>query len=222
MYKILVIISVVFLTSCDTKTSEDYHLEANKLEQQENYKEAIKLLNKAIEKDPNNIKALLDRAVDKSMLKQYNGAISDYTKVLAIDPKNCLALMNRGKNKNRLDKYKEAITDYNKVVQLKGGENLAITKVENSFVDNGFEFDVAIEEVKFERGIAYYNSNNLKAAFDDFNFSIQQNYSLSDCYYWRGLIYINYKMYNEGCSDFRKASELGDPDAPSLIEEYCK
>jgi hypothetical protein len=29
-------------------------------------------------------------------------------------------------------------------------------------------------------------------------------------------------MYNEGCSDFRKASELGDPDAPSLIEEYCK
>jgi|SRR6218665_839013 len=222
MRRTLLILSFFAVTSCDMKTSEDYHLEANKCEQQENYKEAIKLLDKAIEKDPTNIKALLDRAVDKSILKHYNGAISDYSRVLTIDPKNCLALLNRGKNKNRLHKYKEAVEDYNKVIDLKGGENLVINKVENSFVDNGFEFDVEIEEVKFERGIANYNSNNLKAAFEDFNFSIQQNYSLSDCYYWRGLIYISYKMTNEGCSDFRKSSELGDPDAPSLLEEYCK
>lgn len=204
------------------KTSEDYHLEANKFEQQENYKEAIKLLDKSIEKDPTNIKALLDRAVDKSMLKQYNGAIADYNKVLAIDPKNYLAILNRGKNKNRLHKYKEAIEDYNKVVQLKGGENLEITMVENPMVDNGFEFEVDIEEVKFERGIAYYNSNQFKKAFKDFNFCIQRNYLLADCYYWRGLIYMAFDMKNEGCSDFTKAAELGDPDAPGLLEEYCK
>lgn len=222
MYKTILFFLLFAVTSCDMKSSEDYHHEANKFEQQENYKEAIKLLNKAIEKDPANIKALLDRAVDKSMLKQYNGAIADYTKVLTIDPKNCLAMLNRGKNKNRLHIYKEAIEDYNNVLQLKGGENLVITKVENSFVDNGFEFDVEIEEVKFERGIAYYNSNKFKAAFEDFDFCIQRNYLLADCYYWRGLIYMAFKMKNEGCSDFRKSAELGDPDAPALLEEYCK
>lgn len=222
MPKILIILSFFAVTSCDMKSSEDYHHEANKFEKQENYKGAIKLLNKSIEKDPANIKALLDRAVDKSMLEQYNGAIADYTKVLTIDPKNCLAMLNRGKNKNRLHKYKEAIEDYNNVLQFKGGEKLVITKVENSFVDNGFEFDVEIEEVKLERGIAYYNLNQFKSAFEDFNFCIQRNYLLADCYYWRGLIYRAFKMNNEGCSDFRKSAELGDPDARALLEEYCK
>ena len=47
-----IILSLAVLTSCDFKSSEDYHKEANKLEQEEKFKEAILLLDKAIEKDP--------------------------------------------------------------------------------------------------------------------------------------------------------------------------
>lgn len=52
---------LVMLSGYDFKSSKDYHREANKLEQEEKFKEANVLLDKAIEKDSSNIKALLDR-----------------------------------------------------------------------------------------------------------------------------------------------------------------
>ncbi|MEO8146726.1 MAG: hypothetical protein ABI723_03760 [Bacteroidia bacterium] len=222
MRHLSIILLFVFCTACDFKSSEDYHTEANKKEQQGNYKEAILLLDKSIEKDPGNIKAMLDRAVDKSFTKDYKGSIEDYSKVIKVDSANSLALLNRGKNKKRLDDYKGAIIDFNKAISTKGGEFMYMDKVENSFVETGFEFDVKMEEIKFERGIAYYNVDSLKKAFDDFNFSIKKKYSLSDCYYWRGLIYLRYNKKSEGCKDLNKAKELGDPDAQGIIDKNCK
>ncbi|MCG9910404.1 MAG: hypothetical protein MH137_03805 [Flavobacteriales bacterium] len=217
-----IIFSVAILTGCNFKSSEEYHREANKLEQEEKFKEAILLLDKAIEKDPNNIKALLDRAFDKSTIEDFKGAIDDYTKVIELDPDNGLAYLNRGKNKNRLEDYKGAIADFDKAISTKGGELIYMDKVENSFVETGFEYDVKMEEIKFERGIAYYKIDSLKGAFDDFNFSIQKNYLLPDSYYWRGLIYLSYNMKDEGCKDLNKAMELGAPDANDLLNKNCK
>lgn len=217
-----IILSFVILTGCDFKSSEDYHKEANKLEQEGKFKEAILLLDKAIEKDPSNIKALLDRAVDKSTIEDLKGAIDDYSKVIELDPDNGLAYFNRGKNKKRLEDYKAAIADFDKAISTKGGELIYMDKVENSFVETGFEYDVKMEEIKFERGIAYYRIDSLKKAFNDFNFSIQKSYLLPDSYYWRGLIYLCYNMKDEGCKDLSKAMELGDPDAKDVLDKNCK
>lgn len=217
-----IIFSLAILTGCDFKSSEDYHKEANKLEQEKKFKEAILLLDKASEKDPSNIKALLDRAVDKSTIEDFKGAIDDYSKVIELDPNNCLAYLNRGKNKKRLKDYKGAIADFDKTISTKGGESIYLDKVENSFAETGFEYDVKMEEVKFERGIAYYRIDSLKRALDDFNFSIQKSYLLPDSYYWRGLIYLSCNMKDEGCKDLNKAMEIGDPDAKYLLEKNCK
>jgi tetratricopeptide (TPR) repeat protein len=216
-----IIIIFITLTGCDLKSSEDYHKEANKLEQEGKFKEAIVLLDKAIEKDPNNIKALLDRAVDKSTIEDYLGAIQDYSKVIELDPDNGLAFLNRGKNKKRLEDFKGAIADFDKAISTKGGELIYMDRVENSFVETGFEYDVKMEEIKFERGIAYYRIDSLEKAFDDFNFSIQKSYLLPDSYYWRGLIYLSYQMKDEACKDLSKAMELGDPDAKDLLDKNC-
>ncbi|MDI1232851.1 MAG: hypothetical protein PSX81_01065 [bacterium] len=192
------------------------------MEKQDKYREAILLLDKAIEKDQKNIKALLDRAVDKSIIKDYKGSIEDYSKIIELDYDNGLAFLNRGKNKKRLEDYVGAIADFDKAISTKGGELFYMDKVENSFVAIGFEFDIKMEEIKFERGIAYYNIDSLKLAFDDFNFSIQKKYLLPDSYYWRGLIYLQYNMKSEACNDLNKAKELGDPDAQDLISKNCK
>jgi len=216
------IFTLLILTACDFKSSEDYHKEANGLEKQKKYKEAIVILDKAIEKDPKNIKALLDRGVDKSIIEDFKGSIIDYTRVIEIDHDNGLAFLNRGKNKKRIEDYTGAIADFNEAISTKGGENLYLDKVENSFIETGFEFDIKMEEIRFERGIAYYNIDSLKKALDDFNFSLQKNFALSDSYYWRGLIYIRYNMKSEGCNDLNKARELGDPDAKVLIDKNCK
>jgi tetratricopeptide (TPR) repeat protein len=222
MKQILIILSILTFTSCDFKSSADYNAEAEKLEQEGKYTEAIPLLDKAIDKDPNNIYALINRGVDKSILKDYKGSIDDYTKVIELDSDNALAFLNRGKNKKRLEDYQGAINDFEKAIKTKGGEMLYMDKVENSFVETGFEFDVAMEEIRFERGIARYNIDSLNLAFEDFNFCLEKNFERSASFYWRGIIYVAYGMNTEGCSDLNEAQKLGAPDAQEMIDKYCK
>ncbi|MEO0687734.1 MAG: hypothetical protein AAFY76_22450, partial [Cyanobacteria bacterium J06649_11] len=90
------------------------------------------------------------------------------------------------------------------------------------FVDTGFEFDVSMEEIRFERGIARYDNDSLKLALDDFNFCIDKNFEMPSSLYWRGTIYVTYGMNQEGCSDFKEAHKLGDSDAQKMIDKYCK
>ncbi len=56
-------------TSCDFKSAQEYLNEADKLSEQGKCKEAIKLLDKAIEKEPKYIGAYINRGSDKSSLK---------------------------------------------------------------------------------------------------------------------------------------------------------
>ncbi len=222
MRAITYILIILTLGSCDFKSSEYYNGEAQKLEKEGKYEEAILLLDKAIEKDPQNIYALLNRGVDKSILGDYKGAINDYSKIIEIDSENALAYLNRGKNKKRLDDYHAAIEDFEKAIKTKGGESFYMDKVENPFVETGFEFDVEMEEIRFERGIARYKIDSLRTAFDDFNFCIQKNFELPASYYWRGLIYLAYGKKTEACNDLNKSQELGDSDAHEMIERHCK
>ena len=209
-------------TSCDFKSSANYNTEAEKLESEGRYKEAIPLLDKAIKKDPENIYALINRGVDKSILEDYEGAINDYTRIIEIDSDNALAFLNRGKNKKRLEDYQGAIEDFENAIKTKGSEMIYMDKVENSFIETGFEFDVAMEEIRFERGIARYSIDSLKLAFDDFNFCLEKNYEKPASLYWRGIIYVAYGMNQEGCTDLQEAQKLGDSDAQEMINEYCK
>lgn len=216
------LITFLILTSCDFKSSADYNAEAEKLEKEGKFTESIHLLNKAIEKDPKNIYALINRGVDKSILEDYNGAIEDYSKVIEIDSNNTLAFLNRGKNKKRIKDYYGAIEDFNKAIATKGGETLYIEWNPNYFVNTGYEFDVDMEEIRFERGVAKYYIDSSKSAFNDFHFCIENGFELSSSYYWRGLIYLAYDMKKEGCIDLEKSQELGNPDAKEMIDKYCK
>ncbi len=209
-------------TSCDFKSSADYNAEAEKLERVGRYKEAISLLDKAIEKDPENIYALINRGVDQSILEDYQGSIDDYTRVIEIDPNNALAFLNRGKNKERLGDFQGAIEDFENAIKTKGGESIYMDKVKSSFIETGFEFDVNMEEIRFERGIARYKMDSLKLAFDDFNFCLNTNYKRPASLYWRGLVYVAYEMSTEGCTDLNEARKLGDPDAQKMIDKYCE
>jgi tetratricopeptide (TPR) repeat protein len=222
MKYIPLITTFLLLSCCSCKSSEDYRKEANALEKKGKYKEAILLLTKAIDKDPKNIKAYIDRGVDKSFIKDNKGSIEDYSKVIEIEPGNTLAYLNRGKAKARLKDDVEAIRDFNKAILTKGSELLYIDKVESPFTETGFEYDVLMEEIRLERGYAYFNIDSLRKAFDDINFCIEKNFELPGCYYIRGSIYLRYKMNNEACTDLNKAKELGDNDAAELINKYCK
>lgn len=222
MKRLLLLSALIVFTGCDFRSSEDYHREANALEEQEKFREAIALLDKAIEKNQYNLRAMLDRAVDRSIVNDYKGSIEDYSKVIEIDPSNTLAYFNRGKNKMRIDDLQGAIVDFNKAISTKGGEHVYLEKVPNLFVDTGFEFDVRMEMIMFERGTAWYTLDSMKLAYNDFSVAIQKNYMLPDSYYWRGLIYLRFNMKQEACNDFKVAKNFGHPDAQVMLAKYCE
>lgn len=222
MKNLTYILILTILFSCDFKSSEDYNKEAEKLEKEGKYYEAITLLDKALKIDPNNIYALMNRGVDKSLTGDYKGAIEDYSRIIKIDSDNTLAYLNRGKNKGRLEDNNGAIVDYDKAIATKGGEQIYLNWTENEFFETGYEFDVPMEEILYSRGVARYEIDSLKTSFDDFNFCIEKNYELHSSYYWRGLIYLAADMEKEGCDDLKNAHELGNPDAKEIISQYCK
>jgi tetratricopeptide (TPR) repeat protein len=213
---------LVLLTSCDYKSSEQYNTEAEALEKEEKYEEAILLLDKAIEKDPTNLKALINRAVDKSILEDYEGAIQDYTIVLSLDDENTLAYLNRGKNKARVNDNIGAIDDFEDAISTKGSETTYITETPNQFMDDDYGiYDVEMEEIKYERGIVLYEMDSLRSAFNDFNFCIQEGFQVKESLNMRGNIYLLFGMKKEACKDYKKGWELGDVDSRDNFAEYC-
>jgi tetratricopeptide (TPR) repeat protein len=217
---ILILTIILLLTSCDFKSAQEYLNEADKLSEQGKYKEAIELLDKAIEKDPKYLGAYINRGADKSALKDYKGAIEDYKNVLQIDPKNTLALFNIGNNYKRLDNFKTAVDYYDKAFDTKGGQTIYLDLTPNDFIDLS-EFDVPGHEIHYERGIAYYNIDSLKRAFDDFNAAIRQNYMIAESNCWLGYIYVSTGQTDLACEKFRKSKQLGDKDAEAELKKYC-
>ena len=221
-FRIFTLFLLFYLQSCDLKTSAEYNAEAEILEKEEKFEEAILLLDKAIAKDPSNLYALCNRAVDKSILEDYQGAIEDYSRMLEIDPHNTLALLNRGKNKARLGDSPAALLDFEQAIKTKGSTQLYMDLEANPFVNIRTDFEVNMEVIRFERGLELYEIDSLGLAFQDFSFCIDKAYEKASSYYMRALIYHDLGYLEEGCTDLQQAQELGDPDAPTVLKQYCK
>lgn len=217
---LFIIVSLTF-SSCDLKSAKDYFAEAEKLEEKQQYKEAISLLDKAILKDRNFLGAYINRGADKSELGDFNGAISDYKLVTILDPKNTLAYFNIGNNLKRLGDSKSAVYFYNKAFATKGGgDGLYIDFHPNAFVDLS-SFDVPGHEIYYERGIALYQIDSLQKSLSDFQNCISKNYMTAESNYWIGNIFIAKGNKEKACEYFRKAKSLGDKDAENSVQKYC-
>ncbi|WP_419033899.1 tetratricopeptide repeat protein [Dysgonomonas gadei] len=237
LFCLTIIVAIFF--SCKPNKAQQYFNEAELLEQKGKTEEAIRLLDKAIAEDTNLIAAYINRGASKSMLKDYMGAIADYTAVIKIDSTYALAYLNRGKSKKRIENYNDAILDFNTALKLKGyGDFITVTFVDNPFfhVDEDREYlEPTINEILYERGIAYFYIDSLKQAFSDFSFCISEGNipqsnkrgefefnAVNDCYYWRGFVYLKLGYKDKGCKDLHKAAELGITEAIYEIERYCK
>jgi len=218
MKKLIYILFALVFLAC---SSDHYFSKAEKLAEKGKYAEAIIFLDRAIERNPKNFHALNNRAVNKSILGDYNGAIEDYSKIIQIDSSNILAHLNRGRNKVRVGDYQGAIEDFDRAIRIKGGENLWIEWSNSPFLGINNEFDATMEEIRFERGFARYNMGSLETALEDFMFCIQRNFELSTSYFMAGLIYIAYGNIAEACKMLNRSKIHGNLYAQKMINEYC-
>lgn len=174
------------------------------LQRVKNYKAALKDFDRAIELDPDYIDAYEQRAGVRISLDDYNGSLQDCKKILELDP---------------------SIKDvYSFVARIKLNHNdprgsiNAINKFINADTDNPLGY---CQRASAESSIKDYN-----AALKDYNQAIahspSNSGSLKTYYNARGLTKYNLNDKNGACDDFHKSLQLGNADAQSSIDFFCK
>ena len=81
-------------------------------------KEAIKILDKAIEIAPDNPATMLMRARVNLIGENLEEAVKDTGRAIELDPKNLEALLLRGSTLSELERYSDALADINKAIGI--------------------------------------------------------------------------------------------------------
>ncbi len=134
--------------------SLDAYYEGNKFCKDSNFIEAIVCYNKAIEINPDNTKAYINRGVVKCKLEKYKEAIVDFNKVIELDPYNAKALynlniakyklleldnnnyfvyLNKGTFKFNTGDCSGAIADYKKALEIRPNDWLVKNRLEEAY-----------------------------------------------------------------------------------------
>jgi tetratricopeptide (TPR) repeat protein len=117
-----------------TMSAQDYLKKGNAQLDLKNYKDALTLLNKAIELDAESGEAYAYRGMAKYHLKDYKGAIEDFDAALKIIPDYGEVYDLRGVAKAELGDKVGACEDWNKSFEL--GFNKAYDLIEKYCLDN--------------------------------------------------------------------------------------
>lgn len=115
-----------------------------------NYKGALKQIDKILEKENTNIDALLLRAICKDSLKSYTAALLDYNQVIAFSSRN-EAYKSRGVLRMKLGKFNEAIYDFDKYLEInKYDESAYYYRAQSKFKLTKFQGAINDEIKAFE------------------------------------------------------------------------
>ncbi len=186
-----------------------------------NPKRVIELLNKAIELDPNYVKAYNNRGVSYLNLKQYARAIQDFDKAIELDPAHASSYNNRGNSYSRLKRYNRAIQDYNKAIELDPGLAAAYYGRGNQYnnlkqharaiqdFDKAIELDPGYAWAYNNRGHSYFKLKQYNRAIQDYNKAINLDPGSALTYNNRGIAYMKINRVSRGCADLKKACEFG-------------
>ncbi|MEL7039056.1 MAG: tetratricopeptide repeat protein [Cyanobacteria bacterium J06592_8] len=105
--------------------------QAMKLIESGNYQGAIIRLNQAVELNPGQVEAYLNRGVAYSELESHGSAIANYDKAIQLSPNNADAYYYRGDEYLQAGNAPKALADYNKAIQLNPNYSQA-------YLDRGF------------------------------------------------------------------------------------
>lgn len=174
---------------------------------EDSLKTAIKSYTQKIKKNPKDDNAYLKRADCEFYLSSYKFnsgqsvfAMNDYAKAIELNPKNYTAYNNRGMCKRMSGNDSIAIEDFTMAIKL----------------------NPLYAEAYFNRGFCFYIFRNLKEAIADFDKAIELNPTNSSAYSFRAYSKFFQGGYvDEPCSDWKKASDLGDSVALENLDKYC-
>ena len=114
------------LASADNNFLANQKIEAgDRFYFQGDYNSAISSYTQAIELNPNNAMAYINRGASYANLKEYNRAEADYSKLIALEPNNVQAYIGRGASYICLQQYNKAAADLTKAIELDPSNSMA-------------------------------------------------------------------------------------------------
>ncbi|QLE56106.1 tetratricopeptide repeat protein [Nostoc sp. TCL26-01] len=201
-------------------SSADYFQQGDTAYQVRDYKQAIDNFTQAIQQQPTNAKALVNRGNARYNLKDYEGALADYTAALQINPDEIKAFVNRGNARYMLAEYSNdpdreyrlAIADFDQALQL-----------------NDKEAEAYIRRGIVRSQIAKYSGDTIKdyqEAIADFDRAIKLNPAKTEAYFQRGTVRYQIAQYSgdsthtyqQAIADFDQALKIND----KLAKVYLK
>ncbi|XP_075049738.1 tetratricopeptide repeat protein 6 [Mixophyes fleayi] len=110
--------------AADTKYSLAYFNAANLYLHNRQFSQAREYYSQAIEFDPGNESAVLNRGIANMLLKDVPGALLDFHRVLDLCPVSSAAYFNRASLHNTLQQYQQAESDISQALILQPGDPL--------------------------------------------------------------------------------------------------
>ena len=169
------------------------------------YAGAILDFNKAIELNPEYVRAYYERGRTQARLGNYDGAIASCTQALEMDPDDADAYYGRGTIKARLGNYAEAIIDLDKAIELDvqhadAYSNRAGVKLKFGDSENA-------------HGNAKEAERLYEAAAIDCDKALKIDPENADAYNFRGGVKLAVDDFEGAILDFSRAIQIDPEDA---------
>lgn len=202
--------------------------------QQENYHSAIEYLNLAIEMQNDYTAAYKNRCLAYLELENYNQAITDCTQAINLTPDDSDSYLNRGLAKYRQGNYLHAIADYHQAIILKpnnfrahynqglafagkGNYSQAIISYNRALTQIESTNKLLLADIYNDRGLAYFNSQNLAAARQSFNLAIRLYPDNYRAFFNRGCLYEYIDNNLQAIHDFSQVIKLKPSHALAYV-----
>ncbi|MBL6449242.1 tetratricopeptide repeat protein [Fulvivirga sp. 29W222] len=227
----LIPVIIIFLSACGTNTDtqkQRFLIRGNDALQQQNFREATRFFNEAINLDSCYTAAINNLGIVYFRTGQYHKAELEYTRALACDPAFMDAYMNRANAFYELNELFRALDDLEYVEKhipdsatvhfRKGLVKTKMRKYEealNSF-DRAFELDTTNEETLINRGTVKYYMGNFEGAQNDLNAALKRDPLQANAYNALSLIEVEKENYTEAMDLVNRALEL-EPGQPYFL-----
>ncbi len=185
----------------EPKFSDAYSLRAEAKRGLDDNIGALEDFSTAIKLNPNNEQDYYNLAnIYAGIAGEEEKAIMNYTKAIDLKPDYDLAIGNRGMCKYKLGRKLEAIKDLDKAIEINP----------KSYINYN------------NRGFVQSELANYDAAISDHQKAISLNAEYAPAYYNCGLAKAHLNDMDEACIYWKQASDMGDKNAASCLDKFCK
>jgi tetratricopeptide (TPR) repeat protein len=173
------------------------------------------------------------KASQLSSQNKYSQAIKEYEKSFKTDPNNLLVAFSLITERVEMARFVDQFNNESNAVSLKMGNRIdskneqvkSVNYFYNDAIDTYKGIAIELPElavIPYNIGNTYILTEELDLASNEFTKAITIDPRFSEAWFNRGLIKLIKGEKQNGCADISKAGELGQNQAYSIIQKFCK